>query len=363
MIQYENLKKVNEVFEEEFKNQFSLFLNSGQYILGKQVALFENEFASYIGAKYCVGVANGLDALYLSIKVLDFPAGSEIIVPSNTYIATILAIINANCIPVLVEPDIRSYNINPVLIEEKITSKTKAIMPVHLYGRACDMSSICSIAKAHGLFVIEDCAQSHGACINGVKTGNWGNLAGFSFYPTKNLGAIGDGGAVLTNDENLYKKLQALRNYGSEIKYHNKYIGINSRLDEIQAAFLRIKLRGLDKIIAHKRGLAKIYDDLLPENVIKPISLLREENVYHIYNVRTDRRDELKTFLLYKGIQTEIHYPIAPYHQIGYQKIFSGSNYPVSDLIHSTTLSLPISFSNSSDEICKICNDINNFFK
>ena len=362
MIPYEDLQKVNKPIEKEIQLFFDQFLKSGKYILGTQVELFEREFADYIGTKYCVGVANGLDALFLSLSVLDLSPGAEVIVPSNTYIASILSIINAGCIPVLVEPDIKTYNIDPKKIEEKISDRTRAIMPVHLYGRACEMISINSIAKKYNLYVIEDCAQSHGAGIQNKKTGSWGDLGAFSFYPTKNLGAFGDGGAVVTDNEQWYQKLKALRNYGSETKYYNKYMGVNSRLDEIQAGMLRIKLKHLDKMNAHKRKLAALYHQHLPADCIKPLPLLTDENVFHIYNIRINKRDELKNHLLSNGIQTEIHYPIPPHLQIGYKKIIGSLNYPLSELIHNTTLSLPISFSTTENEIKKICRSIKSFF-
>lgn len=363
MIEYENLKKVNLEFETLFKQKFQSFLDSGYYVLGNEVSSFETNFVNYCGAKYCVGVANGLDALILGLEVFDFPKGSEIIVPSNTYIATILAIIRARLKPILVEPNLENYNINPDLIEEKITAKTKAIMPVHLYGQVCDMQKIVHIANQYNLEIIEDCAQSHGARLNGKHCGTFGKIGAFSFYPTKNLGALGDAGAIITSDEEIYKKLLALRNYGSEKKYHNKYVGSNSRLDEIQAAFLNVKLSYLDKINVHKISLAKIYDDNLPKEIIKPIFTNDFTHVYHIYNIRTPKRNELKQFLLENKIKTEIHYPVAPNNQEGYKDYFLNQKFLISEEIHKTTLSLPISYAATNEEVLRVCEVINRFIK
>ena len=271
LIIYENLKKVNSEFELKLKEKFNDFIDKGWYILGDEVNQFEQNFAKYCGVNYCVGVANGLDALILGIKAFDFPKGSEIIVPSNTYIATILAIINAGHIPVLVEPDITTYNIDPNLIEKKISKKTKAIIPVHLYGLAAQMDKICEISEKNNLEIIEDCAQAHGALFNNKMVGTFGKVGAYSFYPTKNLGGLGDAGAIITSEENIYVKIKALRNYGSQIKYYNRFIGLNSRLDEIQAAFLNIKLPYLDKINQHKRKPANVYLNLLTDSIIKPV--------------------------------------------------------------------------------------------
>lgn len=362
-IHYENLKKVNEEFEKKFKEKLNAFLKKGWYVLGNEVTEFEKKFADLCGSKYCIGVANCLDALELGIKVFDFPKNSEIIAPSNTYIASILSIINSNCKPILVEPNITTYNINPKLIEEKITKKTKAILVVHLYGQVTQMDEICKIANKYNLEIIEDCAQSHGAMFKGKSCGTFGKIGAFSFYPTKNLGALGDAGAIITSDKEIFLKLKALRNYGSEKKYYNKYIGRNSRLDEIQAAFLNVKLSSLSKITEHKRNLAQLYDKNLPKDVIKPFYLNNNlSHVYHIYNIRTSRRNELKEFLLSKGIETEIHYPVAPKNQKGYYKLFNNLSHPISEDIHSTTLSLPISYANKHSEILYISKEITNFF-
>ena len=361
MILYENLQKLNQEFIPEFESKLPEFWKKGWYILGENVNNFESNFAKYNNSKYCLGVANGLDALYLGLKVFEFPGKSEVIVPSNTYIATILSIINAGLTPILVEPNIDDYLINVSRIENFITDKTVAIMPVHLYGKLCDMNKIAELATKYNLKVIEDCAQAHGASYNNSKAGAFGDIGAFSFYPTKNLGALGDGGAITTNSEEIYVKLKALRNYGSEKKYYNKYIGINSRLDEIQALFLTIKLQKLDKINLHKSKLASIYNEKINNpHIIKPIH--SEENVYHIYPIRTVLRNELKEYLFSNNIQSEIHYPLAPHQQEGYKNILIG-NYPLSEEIHTTVLSLPISYANTTTEIEYVCDVINNFKK
>ena len=362
-IQYENLNILNKEFEPLFQEKFKQFLDKGWYVLGNEVKVFEECFAKYCGTKYALGVANGLDALILGLQVFDFPKKSEVIVPSNTYIATILAITNAGHVPVLVEPDITTYNIDPDLIEAKITSKTKAIMIVHLYGQICQMDKIMAIAEKYQLEVIEDCAQSHGAIFNGKKAGSFGKIGAFSFYPTKNLGALGDAGAITTSDDALYEKIKALRNYGSEKKYYNKYIGLNSRLDELQAAFLSVKLPFMDKITSHKLKLAELYENGLTNKIIKPIFANDLTHVYHIYNIRTDRRDELKAYLLENGVNTEVHYPVSPNKQEGYQEYFANTTYEISEEIHKTTLSLPISFATKEDEVKKVIEKINSFFE
>lgn len=357
MIEFENLKLANQPFFEEYKKVFSEVLESGWYILGENVKKFEEEFGEYLGVKYVVGVASGLDALVLSISALELPERSEIIVPSNTYIATILSIIRCGHKPILVEPNIKTYNIDPTKIEEKITPKTKAIMVVHLYGKCCDMDPIIKIAKKYNLQIIEDCAQAHGAMYKGKKAGTFG-IGCFSFYPTKNLGGLGDGGAIATNDFFFYEKLQALRNYGSKVKYYNDYIGYNSRLDELQAAFLRVKLKYLDEINEHKRKLAQIYFDCLDEKFIKPVRHVDYYDVYHIYNIRHPKRDLLRKYLLENNVKTEIHYPVPPHRQKALKGIIEGE-YPISEEIHNTTLSLPISYCHKVEDIYEVCNVLN----
>jgi dTDP-4-amino-4,6-dideoxygalactose transaminase len=359
-VEYENLNKVNSPYYKQFREAFDEVFKTGWFILGKNVEKFEEEFSNYINVRHCSGVASGLDALTLSLISLELEKGSEIIVPSNTYIATILSVIHSGLIPVLAEPDIETYNISANKIEELITSRTRGIMIVHLYGKPCDMDKILSICKDHNLFLIEDCAQAHGAMYKGNKVGRFGDMAGFSFYPTKNLGCLGDGGAVTTNNTDRYNKIRMLRNYGSEKKYHNLFPGINSRLDEIQAAFLSIKLKYLDEIVGHKRELAQIYLNNLKSDFILPVVQKDVTDVYHIFNIRHERRDDLKNYLLKNEIITEIHYPIPPHKQKALS-FLSGKQFPISELIHNTTLSLPISSFHAKDDIFKVVEIMNKF--
>lgn len=361
MIEYENLAKLNKPFFEEYEKAFKETLESGWYILGNKVQTFEKEFAGYCETKQCIGLANGLDALILALRAFDFERGSEIIVPSNTYIATILSIVHNGLIPVLVEPDIATYNIDPKKIEEKVTSRTRAIMVVHLYGKVCEMDTINSIAEKHDLKVIEDCAQAHGAQYKNVKAGNWGDLGAFSFYPTKNLGALADAGAITTNDNKLAESIKTLRNYGSKEKYYNEVVGFNSRLDEVQAAFLSVKLKALDKINEHKRNLAGLYLKNLKSDYIKPSVHPDYFDVYHIFNIRHPRRDELKEYLLKNNIKTDIHYPVAPNKQKAMLGILDKQQTPIAEAIHKTTLSLPISFYHTEQDVLKVIETMNKF--
>lgn len=361
MIEYENLKQANQAFFEDYTKAFGETLGSGWYILGKQVEHFENAFASYCGTKHCVGVANGLDALVLALRAFGFKPGDEVLVPSNTYIATILAVLHNGLVPVPVEPDIRTYNMDPAKIEERITPRTKAILPVHLYGKLCDMDSILAIAQKHGLKIVEDCAQAHGAHYKGRKAGNWGDYGAFSFYPTKNLGALGDAGSLNCNDDHLAETARMFRNYGSKQKYYNEVIGFNSRLDEMQAAFLSVKLRSLDAINAHKRRLAEIYFAGLKNDFIKPLHQEDYFDVFHIFNVRHEKRDALKAYLLEKGIRTDIHYPVAPKDQQAMQGTWNDYALPLADEIHRTTLSLPVSFCHTEKDIETVVKAMNAF--
>jgi len=361
MIEYENLKKLNQRFEADYLKKCKSVFESGWFILGNEVKEFENRFASYCGSQYCVGVANGLDALILALKSFNFRKGSEVIVPSNTYIATILSILNCNLKPVLVEPDISTYNIDSTKIEEAINSNTVAIMVVHLYGKCCAMNDILAISRKHNLRLIEDCAQAHGAKYKEKKAGTFGDFGAFSFYPTKNLGALGDAGGLNTDSEELCNKVSMLRNYGSEKKYYNEVVGTNSRLDELQAAFLNVKLIALDEINQHKRKLATIYARGLKEDFIKPVVDDDYFDVYHIYNVRHPQRDTLKDYLLKNDIRTEIHYPVAPHRQHAMKGILDDRDYPISEAIHSTTLSLPISYYHSEDDVLKVVETLNRF--
>jgi len=325
------------------------------------VKKFEQEFASYCGVNHCIGVANGLDAISLALSAFDFEKGSEVLVPSNTYIATILAVLHNGLKPVLVEPDIRTYNMDPSRMEELIGPKTRAILPVHLYGKVCQMDRISTIAKKYGLVVIEDCAQAHGATYKGAKAGTFGHFGAFSFYPTKNLGALGDAGGVTTSDPELAGKISTLRNYGSKVKYYNEVVGFNSRLDEVQAAFLSVKLSKLDSINSHKRKLASLYLDGLKEDFIKPQVHSDYFDVFHIFNIRHPKRDELKAWMLAKGIGTDIHYPVAPNKQLAMKGILDKCETPIADEIHRTTLSLPISYFHTSSDIEQVIDTMNKF--
>jgi len=361
MIEYENLKKVNQQLFEQYQESFKEFVESGWYILGNNVKKFEHEFSQFCTTKYAIGVASGLDALILAIDAFDFPKDSEIILPANTYIATILAVVKNGFKPVLVEPDLDTYNIDPAKIEQKITLKTKAVLVVHLYGKSCDMDPILSLSKQYDLKIIEDCAQAHGATYKGRKVGSFG-IGCFSFYPTKNLGALGDGGAITTNDDQYAEKIKSLRNYGSSTKYYNDHLGYNSRLDEIQAGFLSLKLEILDDITNHKRELAKLYFDNLSDDFIKPMLGADHFDVYHIFNIRHNKRDELKKYLSDNGIMTEVHYPVAPHNQVSMQGIIDGT-YAISEQIHKTTLSLPISYFHSKDDVLRVCEVMNGWIK
>ena len=361
VIEYENLGKSNQAFFEGYRQAFEKVMQGGWYILGSGVKQFEQEFAGYCGTKYCVGVANGLDALILSLKVFGFEPGDEVIVPSNTYIATILSILHNGLKPVLVEPSIKTYNIDPKKIEEKITPRTKAIMVVHLYGKLCEMEAIKAIAEKHQLKLIEDCAQAHGAHYKGTKAGNFGDFGAFSFYPTKNLGAMADAGAVTCNDESLAQHIFTLRNYGSTVKYYNEVVGYNSRLDEIQAAFLSVKLKKLDDINEHKRKLASLYLDGLKKDFITPDVDPDYYDVYHIFNIRHPKRDSLKEFLLKNDIKTDIHYPVTPTKQVAMKGIIDQEETPISDEIHQTTLSLPISYYHTEQDIKRVIETMNKF--
>lgn len=361
MIDYENLFRLNRPFFEEYKSSFADVLASGWFVLGQQVQEFETEFAHYCRAQNCVGVANGMDALLLGLKIFNFEKGSEILVPSNTYIATILAILHAGLKPVLVEPNLQTYNIDPNLLKNAITPKSRAVMIVHLYGKPCEMTAITQICEKYKLPLIEDCAQAHGAKFDGQHVGTFGDVGAFSFYPTKNLGALGDAGGVILKDSRYLQDLKRLRNYGSDVKYHNEVVGHNSRLDEVQAAFLRIKLRSLDTINLHKRKLALLYLQNLKSDFILPTTDPATFDVYHIFNIRHEKRDQLKAYLEKKEIKTEIHYPVAPHRQKALEGLFGVQEYPISEKIHRTTLSLPISFYHSVEDISKVIDALNGF--
>jgi dTDP-4-amino-4,6-dideoxygalactose transaminase len=354
LVEYESLARSNASHMEQMEQAAIRVIRSGWYILGQEVAAFEAEFARYIGARHCIGVGNGLDALALSIDALDLPRSSDVLVPSNTYIATILAIIRAGHRPVLVEPVPETFNLDPDRLGAALTARTRALCITHLFGKACRMDAIVAFAQQHGLRLIEDCAQSHGARWNGKMTGTFGDAGCFSFFPTKNLGAVGDGGAVVTDDDALAERLRHLRNYGSKEQYVNRYVGANSRLDEIQAAILRVKLQHLGALTSHKRGLAELYFALLPDWVIKPTRNDEEFDVFHIFAIRDPRRDALRNHLLSRGIKTAIHYPTPPHRQEAMRTWLQGE-YPIADELHRTELSLPISYGHTPDDVRLVC--------
>lgn len=361
MIKFLDLKKINNRYREEIDSRIKDILDKGWYLQGEENENFTKNFANFCGTKFALGVANGLDALNLIIKAYGFGNGDEIIVPANTYIATILAISENGCIPILVEPDIKTYNINPDSIEEKITTKTKAIMVVHLYGQAVQMEKIWKIAKKYNLKIIEDSAQAHGAIYQENRTGNLGDASGFSFYPGKNLGCMGDGGAVTTNDEELFNKIKAIANYGSDRKYHHIYKGVNSRLDEIQAAVLDIKLKHLDSDNNKRREISKYYrENIKNSKIILPETYNEKSHVWHIFAVRTQNRDEFQKYLTEKGIQTIIHYPTPP-HKQGAYKEWNKLSFPITEEIHNTILSLPISPVMTDSEIEKVVEVVNEY--
>ena len=345
------------------KNAFSRVLKSSWYIQGEECENFEKAFAQYCNTKYCVGVGNGLDALMLILKALGIGEGDEVIVPSNTYIATALAVTSVGAKPVFVEPDIKTFNIDPNLIEKSITERTKAVMPVHLYGQACEMDKILAIAQKYRLFVVEDCAQAHGATYKGKKVGSFGIASGFSFYPGKNLGALGDAGAVVTDNKEVEQKVRALGNYGSDYKYHHIYKGNNSRLDEIQAAFLSAKLPMLEKVNTDRRRIASMYlDGIVNPKIIKPSVNLNCEHVWHIFGVRCNERDKLEHYLKNAGIGTNKHYPIPIHLQNCYKDLnLSVGSLPVAEEISKTELSLPMYYGMTDKEVSYVINTINDF--
>ena len=349
--------------DDNLRGAFNRVFSRSWYIEGVEDETFEKAFAEYCGVKYCIGVGNGLDALMLVLKALNIGEGDEVIVPSNTYIATALAVTYVRAIPVFVEPDIRTFNINSAHIEKKITKKTKAIIPVHLYGQPCDMDPIMNIARKYSLMVIEDCAQAHGATYNGQKVGTFGDAAGFSFYPGKNLGALGDAGAVVTNNLELAKKVRALGNYGSDYKYHHIYRGNNSRLDELQAAFLAAKLPHLDRMNDERRKIAAKYTEGIKNSkVVTPYVMPNCLPVWHIYAIRCKERDALEDHLNRRGIGTNKHYPIPMHLQECYSDMnIPKGSLPIAEEISSTELSIPIYDGMKDEEIQYIIDAINRF--
>lgn len=362
MIPFLDLKKINEPYETAFQEKLKSVLDNGWYILGKEAETFERAFAEYCQSKFCIGVGNGFDALVLIFKgyieLGKLKKGDEVIVPANTYIASILAILQADLVPVLVEPRLETYNINPELIPEKITPKTKAILAVHLYGQLAEMDKINELAEKHSLIVVEDAAQSHGAKINKPQNQNskfqsYGitlsgveepqSASAFSFYPGKNLGCLGDGGAITTNDEALAKVLFSLRNYGSEKKYHNEFVGVNSRLDELQAGFLNLKLPNLDSDNEKRRAVAKRYlSKIKNHKIVLPFWDFSNNHVFHLFVIRTENREKLQEYLTQNNIQTVIHYPIPPHKQKAFSQ-WNNLSFPITEKIHKEVLSLPIS--------------------
>ena len=362
-VPFVSFKPLEKELDKPLRDAFNRVLEGSWYIDGKEDKAFEEAFAAYTNTDYCVGCGNGLDALMLPLKALGIGAGDEVIVPSNTYIATALAVTYVGATPVFVEPDIRTYNIDPAKIEEKITAKTKAIMPVHLYGQPCDMDPIMAIAKKHNLYVIEDCAQAHGATYNGKVIGSFGDGAGFSFYPGKNLGALGDAGAFVTRDKALADHVRALGNYGSDYKYHHLYKGNNSRLDELQAAFLSAKLPIMDKVTENRRYIAKRYlEGIHNPNLVLPYILPGTEPVWHVFAVRCDRRDELAAFLQEKGLGVNKHYPIAMHMQPCYADLnIPQGSLPIAEKISATQLSLPLYYGMTEEEIQYVIDCVNCF--
>ena len=362
MIKFLDLHKINERSRGELDAAVKRVLDSGWYLLGRECDAFEKEFAAYCGVRHCIGCANGLDALKLIIQAFGIGPGDEVIAPANTYIASLIAISANGATPILVEPDPATCLISSDLIEQAVTPRTKAIMVVHLYGRAVEMTKVWDVAKKHNLKVVEDSAQAHGAMFNGRRTGNLGDAGGFSFYPGKNLGCLGDGGAVTTNDDALAVKIRALRNYGSDIKYHFPYRGTNSRLDEIQAAWLRVKLPLLDADNQKRREIAVRYWNGIENPLVRlpnppPVP---EQSVWHVYPVFCDERNRFQEYLTGRGIQTVIHYPIPPHRQPAYTE-WHNLSLPITEKIHDTILSLPISPVMTDDEVTEVIESVNNY--
>ena len=362
-IPFVSFRPMEKELDKELRAAFERVYNRSWYIEGEEDQKFEADFAKFCDSKYCVGVGNGLDALMLSLKAMGVGIGDEVIVPSNTYIATALAVTYVGATPIFVEPDIRTFNISPELIVNKITTATKAIIAVHLYGQACDMDSIMEIAKKYGLLVLEDGAQAHGALYKGRKTGSFGNMAAFSFYPGKNLGALGDAGAIVTNDAKLAEKVRALGNYGSDYKYHHIYKGNNSRLDELQAAFLAAKLPILDKMNEERRKIAKRYlSGIKNPEIVLPYVNPDTVPVWHIFAIRTKRREALEKYLQDKEIGTNKHYPIPMHMQECYKDLgIKGGELPIAEEISATELSIPMYYGMTDEEVEYVIEAINAF--
>lgn len=364
-VDFLNLNRINSQYAKDLILASERVINSGWYIHGAEVKKFETNFANYCGTKHCIGVANGLDALVLTLKAWKMlgmiAEGDEVIVPGNTFIATILAISEVGLKSVLVEPDEETYNISISQINKHITNKTKVIIPVHLYGHICDMNEIKKIASENNLLILEDSAQAHGATKNGLKSGSWGDAAAFSFYPGKNLGALGDAGAVTTNHDELARTIRALANYGSIVKYEHIFKGVNSRLDEMQAAFLNVKIDFLDHEIKLRRNIANRYcSEINNDQISLPVVKNQEEHVWHLFVIKTEYREKLKAYLDDKGIQTLIHYPKPPHKQQAYAE-WGSITLPVTENIHRQVLSLPMDPTMTDAEIEYVIQAINGF--
>ncbi len=362
-VPFVSLKPMEKELDAELREAFDRVYTRSYYIRGEECKNFERDFASFCGSRFCVGVGNGLEAIILALKALGVGEGDEVIVPSNTYIATALAGTYVGATLVFVEPDINTYLIDVTRIEEKITDKTKAILPVHLYGRACDMNPIMELANKYNLYVVEDCAQAHGAIYKGKRVGTFGNAGAFSFYPGKNLGALGDGGAVITDDEALAKRVSAIANYGSDYKYHNIYKGNNSRLDEIQAAFLSVKLPHLDRMNKERVRIAREYISKINNpKIILPKDPGDDMNVWHVFPVRCEDRDGLIAFLKDNGITTLCHYPIPMHLQDCYKDLgYSKGDFPLAELISETEVSLPMFYGMTDEEVGFVIETVNRF--
>ena len=363
-IPFVSFNKMHLELRDQLDSAYNRVMNSNYFIQGTECDTFEKKFAEYCGAKYCIGVGNGLDALTLILRAMNIGEGDEVIVPSNTYIATALAVSNVGASPIFVEPEIESYNIDVNKIEEKVTVKTKAIIAVHLQGRPVDMNAVSEIANKYNLKVIEDAAQAHGARYKGKKVGSIGDAAGFSFYPGKNLGALGDGGCVTTNNKELAEKIRALGNYGSDYKYHHIYKGVNSRLDELQAAFLSVKLKNLDKWNLERRKIAGRYlNEIRNPQIILPLCSDNDyEHVYHVFVIRSKKRDELEKYLNQNGVGTVKHYPIPMHMQGAYADLnISAGALPIAEEISRTVLSIPMYYGMSDDEISYVIDCINSY--
>lgn len=365
MVNFLDLKKINKEHKKELLSACERVIDSGWYILGEEVKEFETAFSNYCGVKYGIGVANGLDALILTLRAWKelgyIKSGDHVLVPANTYIASVLAITENGLVPVLVEPDTKTYNLSIENCKRAITSKTKVILPVHLYGQISQMDEIMEFAKDNDLLVLEDCAQAHGAMLSGVKAGAWGDAGAFSFYPGKNLGALGDAGAIITNDRNLYEVVNAIRNYGSHRKYENIYTGVNSRLDEIQAAMLKVKLKYLDDDIEKRRNIASHYlSGITNKKLTLPYVSDMQKHVWHLFVIRTKNREDLIKHLTEQGIQTLVHYPVPPHKQKAYSE-FNSLTLPFTEKLHDEILSLPMDPTLQMEQCLEVINAVNEF--